>query len=109
MGTGVKNAALEGVHLKLPGHGNNGPTLEIYTYHKVLENLTPVANRKGLGHLAFEVNDVEKVLAKLIKNGGKAIGAISQNKVDQVGLITFVYTQDPDGNIIELQNWKKET
>ncbi len=28
--TGVKNASLEGVHLRLPGMGYEGPTLEIF-------------------------------------------------------------------------------
>ena len=31
-GTGVPDAALRWVHLRLPGHGDDGPTLEIYTY-----------------------------------------------------------------------------
>ena len=31
-GTAVPGAALAGVHLRLPGHGDTGPTLEIYTY-----------------------------------------------------------------------------
>lgn len=30
--TGLSNAALKGTHLRLPGHGENGPTLEIYSY-----------------------------------------------------------------------------
>jgi hypothetical protein len=28
--TGLSNAELEGVHLLLPGHGDNGPTLEYF-------------------------------------------------------------------------------
>ena len=31
-GTGVEEAALTGAHLRLPGHGSDGPTLEIYQY-----------------------------------------------------------------------------
>ena len=30
-GTGVQGAPLQGVHLRLPGCGDNGPTLEIFT------------------------------------------------------------------------------
>src|SRR5512135_1157752 len=33
-GTGVPGAALRGVHLRLPGHGSDGPTLEIYSYSR---------------------------------------------------------------------------
>ena len=29
-GTGVLNAHLQGMHLRLPGYDDNGPTLEIY-------------------------------------------------------------------------------
>ena len=31
-GTGVPDAHLTGIHLRLPGHGDRGPTLEIYGY-----------------------------------------------------------------------------
>jgi hypothetical protein len=31
-GTGVFNANLQGVQLRLPGYGDNGPKLEIYQY-----------------------------------------------------------------------------
>lgn len=30
--TGLAKAELEGVHLLLPGYGDNGPTLEIFSY-----------------------------------------------------------------------------
>ena len=38
-GTGVTNAHLEGVHLRLPGYGDKGPTLEIYSYSSMEEKL----------------------------------------------------------------------
>ena len=31
-GTGVNKAHLKGMHLRLPGTGENGPTLEIFEY-----------------------------------------------------------------------------
>src|SRR5262245_59726127 len=31
-GTGVPGAQLTGAHLRLPGHGDSGPTLEIFHY-----------------------------------------------------------------------------
>lgn len=104
-GTGVVNAQLKGIHLRLPGFGEGGPTLEIYQYHEVEENLTPVANRKGLGHLAFHVDDVRHIHDKVLLQGGKKLGEITINAVDGVGLLTFVYMADPEGNLIEIQNW----
>jgi glyoxylase I family protein len=31
-GTGIKGSGLRGMHLRLPGHGPQGPTLEIFGY-----------------------------------------------------------------------------
>ena len=106
-GTGVKNASLEGVHMRLPGCGDEGPTLEIYQYGKTLDSQVPAANRKGFGHLAFEVEDVESVLHLIMANDGSAIGQFSETTIDGLGKIKFVYAADPDGNILEIQQWFK--
>lgn len=104
-GTGVKQAALQGMHLTLPGYENNGPTLEIYQYEQIVDAAKPVPNQKGLGHLAFEVDNVEETLTKALQHGAMKIGKISENYVEAVGKITFIYLYDPEHNIIELQSW----
>jgi len=105
-GTAVKNATLQGMHLRLPGHGDNGPTLEIYSYPGMVEKpKPPAANRTGFGHLAFEVDDVNGILQKMISNGGDKLGEIVEHEVEGVGLLTFTYATDPEGNIIEIQSW----
>ena len=106
-GTGVKGAALQGIHLRLPGYGLDGPTLEIYQYSSILSSDKNLPNRKGIGHIAFEVEDVEQTLVELTEFGGVAIGEISCSVIEGVGTITFVYAADPDGNIIEIQHWDK--
>ena len=106
-GLGLSDAHLRGVHLRLPGWGDEGPTLEIYSYNRMAENLPTVPNRKGYGHLAFEVENVATVLEKLLKHGGSKCGEISGKEVPGVGYITFVYAKDPEGNIIEIQHWDK--
>lgn len=104
--TGVPDAALQGVHLRLPGHGEGGPTLEIYSYAVAVEGAPePAANRKGLGHLAFEVPDVPATLARVLAHGGSALGEVTVRAIDGVGTITFVYVADPEGNILEIQAW----
>jgi predicted enzyme related to lactoylglutathione lyase len=113
-GTGVKDAHLKGAHLRLPGYGKKGPTLEIFEYDKMEDQASPLPNRKGFGHLAFEVEDVNKVLEQVLALGGKAYGSVATKSIEDLGTLTFVYVQDPEGNIIELQNWgnvlpKKET
>lgn len=57
-GTGIQGVRVRGVHLRLPGHGDSGPTLEIFAYKPEVEGPTPIPNRTGLGHIAFEVDDV---------------------------------------------------
>ena len=106
-GLGLKNAHLQGVHLLLPGWGEEGPTLEIYSYYKMEEKLATTPNRKGYGHLAFEVDNVGDVLQKLLQNGGSKQGEISGKRVAGVGYITYTYAKDPEGNIIEIQNWDR--
>jgi predicted enzyme related to lactoylglutathione lyase len=103
--TGVPQATLEGVHLRLPGHGDNGPTLEIFSYGEMKEKALPLANRKGFGHIAFEVDDVKTTVEKLMNYGGKLVGSIVEKEVPSVGLITVVYAADPEGNIVEIQHW----
>jgi len=105
--TGVENAHINGMHLRLPGCGENGPTLEIYSYTEMEEKVESLPNRKGYGHIAFEVDDVAAVLEKVIEYGGSKQGEISQKLVAGVGYITLIYAKDPEGNIIEIQNWDR--
>ncbi len=104
-GTAVKNAAITGIHLSLPGFGNNAPTLEIFQYPKNLNPLPIVANRKGFGHIAFKVDNIAAYAQKVVNNGGSMVGEIVNGTVEGEGDISFAYVTDPDGNIIELQKW----
>lgn len=104
-GTGVLNAHLQGLHLRLPGLGDNGPTLEIYQYSTTLDSEKSLPNKKGFGHIAFQVDKIDELLELAIKNGASKIGELSEHHVENVGLLKFIYISDPDGNIIELQNW----
>jgi catechol 2,3-dioxygenase-like lactoylglutathione lyase family enzyme len=104
-GTGIAGAALEGEHLRLPGHGAEGPTLEIYSYAVMLDRPEAAANRLGLGHLAFQVPDVADALDRVRSEGGRALGAISSTEVPGRGRLTFVYVCDPEDNVVELQAW----
>ena len=104
-GTGVADAHLQGVHLRLPGHGEAGPMLEIYSYTKMLDKSVPAANRKGLGHLAFAVDDVAATLRQVLARGGQALGEVVTREVEGVGTLTFVYATDPEETVLELQRW----
>ena len=75
-GTGIPNAQLDGVHLRLPGYDGNGPTLEIFNYSLLELRLATAVNRPGFGHIAFGVEDVEKARGDVLAAGGKAVGEI---------------------------------
>ncbi len=105
-GTGLKNAKLEGAHLLVPGHGQSGPTLEIYQYEFIDQQEASAPNTRGFGHIAFEVEDVEVVLATVIANGGQTLGQLTKKEVLGVGELTFIYVRDPEDNLIELQSWR---
>lgn len=107
-GTAVKNASFSGAHLRLAGHGDDGPTLEIYQYSANEPKPPPAANRKGFGHIAFEVSDVQQGVADVIALGGAMLGQVVSHPVEGVGLLTFAYVTDPEGNIVELQSWTAE-
>jgi predicted enzyme related to lactoylglutathione lyase len=102
---GVPNAHLRGIHLRLPGYGHDGPTLEIFSYDQLLERGLPKANECGFVHIAFAVDDVDEALQAVIAAGGGAVGEIATAEVDGVGLLRVVYARDPEGNIVELQKW----
>ena len=105
--TGLKNAKLAGVHLLLPGHGENGPSLEIFTYADTDEGPPVMANHIGFTHIAFEVEDVDTTLTIALHNGAERLGAVTEKKIENVGMLKFVYFRDPEGNIIEIQSWGK--
>ena len=105
--TGVHNAVLEGVHLLLPGHGETGPTLEIFTYRTMHDRNPIMANHIGLTHIAFEVDDVDQTLDAAVKSDGQMLGKVTERTIDGVGALKFVYFRDPEGNIVEIQSWKK--
>ncbi len=104
--TGLSNARLKGVHLILPGHGDNGPTLEIFTYEEMLEKEALMANSFGFTHIAFEVPDVYQTLDQALEKGAQLLGKITEKEVPNVGTLQFVYFRDPEGNIVEIQSWK---
>ncbi len=135
--SGVPEAAIHGVHLRLPGcggdgetggpgdtetrrhgggglpsddpaeRGGDGPTLEIFQYNYLKEGDAPAINRPGLAHLAFAVEDVPGALEAVRAAGGGQLGDLVRVEVPGVGWLVFVYASDPEGNLIELQRWER--
>ena len=105
--TGLKNAKLEGMHLILPGHGENGPTLEIFSYADTQGREPLMANHTGFTHIAFEVDDVEKTLNQALNLGATLLGQVTRKEVQGVGTLQFIYFRDPENNIVEIQAWER--
>lgn len=102
--TGIPNAHIMGEHLCLPGYGEDHPTLEIFSYDSMTESEYSV-NTCGIAHIAFEVDDVEATLQRLLEKGGKQIGEVVKAEYEDGRNAVFVYAADCEGNIIELQSW----
>ena len=103
--SGDEAIGLKGMHLRLPGHGASGPTLEIFQYVPDGPGVEIRSNTKGFSHIAFAVDDVKAVAAGFIENGGREVGEYTEMEVDGAGHIQLHYLADPEGNIVELQTW----
>ncbi len=56
-------------------------------------------NQIGLTHLAFQVDDVEEVAARLVSLGGTVL---EETRTTLVGRINMLVVKDPDGTRVEL-------
>jgi len=83
--TNLNSAHIRGIHMRLPGLGEEGPTLEIFQYDDVAPALEPLANRPGFGHIAFAVDDVAGVRDEVLNAGGGELGELVTHDVAGVG------------------------
>jgi catechol 2,3-dioxygenase-like lactoylglutathione lyase family enzyme len=107
--TGLHDAHLTGAHLRLPGHGPDGPTIEIFSYDELEAYPGPQVARAGWGHIAFQVLDVAAAVEAVLEAGGGRVGDIITTQTADGRRVTWCYATDPDGNIVELQAWSAAT
>jgi len=106
--TGVDGAKITGIHMRLPGGGDAGPTLEIFQYDNGPEIRTITPHTPGFAHIAFAVDNVAETAKGVFRDGGRPVGELTMRQIAGVGLLTMWYVSDPEGNIIELQNIQPE-
>lgn len=105
-GTAVSGATLRGAHLRLPGHGETGPTLEVYTFGtNEPRRGEAAANREGWRHVAFAVDDVEQAREAVLAAGGGQHGEVVTTQTADGRRVTWCYLTDPEGNLVEVQSW----
>lgn len=104
-GTGIQGGRLDGVHLRLPGYGDAGPTLEVFSYTLLMAGPAPAVNRPGFGHIGFGVDNVQNARARVLSAGGGSVGDVVTLRLATGALVTWCYVKDPEGNILELQSW----
>ncbi|NMC86569.1 MAG: VOC family protein [Anaerolineaceae bacterium] len=103
-GTAIPGVHLSGVHLRLPGVGSDGPTLEIFSYEPLAAAAAKKVNRPGFGHIAFAVEDIDAARAEVLAHGGRAVGELVKTPIGDTGhYYRWCYLTDPEGNILELQ------
>ena len=102
-GTALPGIGLQGVHVRLPGAGPNGPTLEIFQYAEQTPRSPDAVNRPGFTHLAFAVDDVPAARAEVLAAGGSAVGEVVVVEKPDGQRVEWCYVRDPEGNMIELQ------
>ena len=98
-----------GRHLRAPGHGENGPTIEIFTASKGGEESPKRLTRPGFSHVAFEVDDVDAKRAQIKDLGGGDYGELVTIDIAGAGMLTLIYMADPEGNIVEQQKWHRDS
>src|SRR5512137_1191229 len=94
-GTGIPGATIRGMHLRLPGYGDSGPTIEIFQYNHMADRPTTAVNRPGWGHLAFAVDDVTAARAEVIAAGGRSLGEVVTLQIASGAKVTWCYVTDP--------------
>ncbi len=105
--TGLTDAHITGIHMRLPGYGDDGPTLELFQYDAMPAHSVVAPNTPGFSHIAFAVEDVAATAQAVFQAGGAAVGELTVRTIPGVGVLTFQYVADPEGNIIEIQHWQK--
>ena len=99
-GNGLPNSNIYAIWLNLPD--DHGPFLEIMEYDEAVDRHVPAVNELGYGHLAFEVQNLDETIEKVLRFGGALQGQVTNFGTKEKPHL-IVYMRDPEGNIFELE------
>jgi len=106
---GLKNVSGEVIYLDPP----SGPRVELIQYKPPGPNPSHLSdsNARGIRHLAFRVDNIDDIFARLRSGGVKFLSDVQQvpdSQVTYAGGVRkrLVYFHDPEGNLLELCEYK---
>jgi catechol 2,3-dioxygenase-like lactoylglutathione lyase family enzyme len=95
---GLDDVTVEVVMARAP---DGSDVFEVVSFHSPsagAQEAAPAANRPGLRHVAFKVDDVRGVVDRVREAGWETVGEI----VDYEGMFLLCYVRGPEGLIVEL-------
>jgi catechol 2,3-dioxygenase-like lactoylglutathione lyase family enzyme len=95
---GLEDATVEVVMARVPDGSDVFEVVRFRSPSTRAQEPAPAANRPGLRHVAFTVDDVRSVVDRLREAGWETIGEI----VDYENVYRLCYVRGPEGLIVEL-------
>ncbi len=95
---GLENAKVEVVMAGLPDGTDMFEVVRFHAPSDGAQEPEPAANRPGLRHIAFTVDDVHGVVGRIRDAGWDTVGEI----VDYEGVYLLCYVRGPEGLIVEI-------
>ena len=95
---GLENVTVEVVMARAPDGSDMFEVVRFHSPSAGAQELAPAANRPGLRHVAFTVDDVRGVVDRVREAGWETLGEI----VDFEDTFLLCYVRGPEGLIVEL-------
>jgi len=95
---GLENVTVEVVMARAPDGSDMFEVVRFHSPSVGAQEPAPAANRPGLRHIAFTVDDVRGVVDRVRAAGWNTVGEI----VDYQGIYLLCYVRGPEGLIVEL-------
>jgi catechol 2,3-dioxygenase-like lactoylglutathione lyase family enzyme len=95
---GLEDATVELVMVRFPDGSDVFEVVRFRSPSAGSDEPAPAANRPGLRHVAFKVDDVHRVVDRLREAGWDTVGEI----VDYENTFRLCYVRGPEGLIVEL-------